>query len=192
MSKLRTVDNLLVNADVFTARFACDLAGCRGACCTMPGGRGAPLEPSEVRLVEGAVEAASAWLSEGKREIIRSRGSVEGQRGDYATRCVEDQDCVFVYYEGKDGVAKCAIERAWIEGKSDFRKPLSCHLFPIRVDELFAGARLRYEEIEECEPGRLRGERENIDLIRFLEEPLRRAFGDETYERLLAELTADD
>ena len=178
--RLIQVDELLVDRSVFTTTFACDLSACHGACCTMPGGRGAPLEDPEVPLVEGAVAAAGRWLSRAKREIIATQGAVEGSPGDMTTRCVEDQDCVFVYYEG-EGVAKCAIERAWNEGETTFRKPLSCHLFPIRVDQLFAGDRLRYEEIEECEGGRARGAAEQIDLIDFLEEPLTRAFGRETW-----------
>lgn len=186
MSKLHTITDILVDEKIFTTRFACDLAGCRGACCTMPGGRGAPLEPAEVPLVEAAVEPASRWLSDGKKRLIDAKGAVEGDAGDAATRCVEDQDCVFVYYDD-GGVAKCAIERAWFEGTSEFRKPLSCHLFPIRVDRLFAGPRLRYEEIEECEPARERGEQEAIDLLPFLEDPVRRAFGDQVWEELIEE-----
>lgn len=189
--QLIQIDDLLVEEEVLSTRFACDLSSCRGACCTMPGGRGAPLEDREAPLVLDAVSPASTWLSEGKRQIIEELGPIEGDPGDMTTRTVEDQDCVFVYYE-ENGVAKCAIERAWLEGKSPFRKPLSCHLYPIRVDQLFGGARLRYEEIEECEGGRERGSKENVDLIAFLEEPLTRAFGRETWEKLRDLSNRDD
>ena len=176
------VENNLVELPVVQTKFACDLSRCCGACCTMPGGRGAPLEEREVRYVKEAEKAALPFLSKEKRRIIYEQGSVEGRRGDQATRCVNNRDCVFVFYEGEG--AKCAIEQAWLEGQSDFRKPLSCHLFPIRVDELFGGARLRYEEIPECEAALERGERENISLIEFLREPIVRAFGEDFYEEL--------
>lgn len=180
ISRLIQIENLLVDRSIFQKTFACDLSACKGACCTMPGGRGAPLQDREVPIVEEAVAAASKWLSPAKQEIIARDGAVEGRAGDMTTRCVEDQDCVFVYFEEK-GIAKCALERAYNEGESTFRKPLSCHLFPIRVDDLFAGERLRYEEIDECEGGRARGDAEKIELLDFLEEPLTRAFGRETW-----------
>lgn len=151
----------------------------------MPGGQGAPLEEEEVRLVQEAEQAAFPYLPELNRRVIEIDGSVEGKEGNRTTRCIDDRDCVFVYYEQE--VAKCAIERAWLEGKIAFRKPLSCHLFPIRVDDLFGSARLRYERIPECKPAVERGKNEQIALVDFLKEPLIRAFGEEFYEDLLKE-----
>lgn len=148
----------------------------------MPGGQGAPLEEEEVRLVRDAERVAMPYLSELNRRVIEQEGSVEGRKGNRTTRCIDDRDCVFVYYEGD--VAKCAIERAWLDGKTEFRKPLSCHLFPIRVDDLFGSARLRYERISECMPAVERGIREDISLIDFLKEPITRAFGEDFYEEL--------
>lgn len=150
----------------------------------MPGGRGAPLENAEVEYVRRAEQAASRYLPELNRRVIEEEGSVEGWPGDMATLCIDDRDCVFVYYD-EAGIAKCAIEKAWMEGESDFRKPLSCHLFPIRVDELFGGGRLRYERISECKPAVEMGERQSIYLVEFLQEPLTRAFGEEFYAELL-------
>ena len=86
------------------------------------------------------------------------------------------------------GSAKCGIEAAYNAGAIDFRKPISCHLYPIRIDKLLRGERLRYEEIEECEPGRKRGVTEQIDLVRFLEEPLVRAYGRPFYDELVARI----
>jgi hypothetical protein len=149
----------------------------------MPGGRGAPLTENEVDLVRESESVALPYLDPEKRQIIQTRGSVEGREGDAATRCVENRDCVFVFYE--NDIAKCSIERAWQEGKSEFRKPLSCHLFPVRVDDLFGGDHIRYERIPECAPARARGEREDIALLDFLREPLIRAYGEEFYEELL-------
>lgn len=177
--------NILADSALGTARFACNLGACKGACCTMPGGRGAPLEEPEVALVEGAIAAALPYLSERNRAEIAANGAVEGEPGDRATRCIDDRDCVFVAHTD-EGVAICAIERAWQEGKSEFRKPLSCHLFPIRVHELFGGPYLHYEKIDECASGRAHGERTNTPLYKFLREPIVRAFGQEYYDALAA------
>lgn len=177
------ITEILVDRSVTRARFACDLGRCKGSCCTMPGGQGAPLEEAEVQLVRDAEKAAFPYLPELNRLVIEIEGSVEGDEGNRTTRCIDDRDCVFVYYQGD--VAKCAIERAWLEGKSEFRKPLSCHLFPIRVDDLFGSHRLRYERISECKPAVERGKEEGIALVDFLKEPLIRAFGEEFYAELL-------
>ena len=88
-------------------------------------------------------------LSEDKKRSIEELGFYEGESGDYATTCIDDKDCVFVYRE--KGIAKCAIEKAFNEGKISFRKPISCHLYPIRVNK-FGGDILRYHEISECKP----------------------------------------
>lgn len=155
----------------------------------MPGGRGAPLEEAEVEHVQAAEKVAAKYLPELNRRVIEIEGSVEGRKGDQTTVCIDDRDCVFVYYDST-GIAKCAIERAWAEGKSEFRKPLSCHLFPIRVDDLFGGARLRYEKIDECVPAVKRGEQENIFLVEFLKEPIIRAYGEEFYNDFLEQAQA--
>lgn len=177
-----TILDTLADGALVTSRFACDLSACHGACCTMPGGRGAPLTDDEVDHITRATPAAMEHLDERKRSIIEAEGGTEGEPGDYATRCVDDRDCVYVYYE--ESVAKCAIERAWQDGKVDFRKPLSCHLFPIRIHELFDTPYLHYERIDECRPAIARGKKEKIPLYQFLREPIVRAFGEEYYEEL--------
>lgn len=181
-----TILDTIVDGALGTARFACDLGACKGACCTMAGGRGAPLEDAEVSLVQEAVQAALPYLSERNRTVIETRGAVEGRPGDYATRCIDRRDCVFVYYEGD--VAKCAIERAHFNGESAFRKPLSCHLFPIRIDHLFDADYLRYERIPECDPAIANGAARAVPLYVFLKEAITRAYGEQYYAALAARL----
>ncbi len=178
--------DVLVDARIASTTFACDLAACRGACCTMPGGRGAPLADAEEAAIEAATPAALEYLSERNRSVIRSLGSVEGRRGNLATRCIDNRDCVFVYYDGE--VAKCSLERAYFDGHSTFRKPLSCHLFPIRIEELFGGEVLRYERIPECRDALARGRRDGVPLYVFLKDPLVRAFGEAFYEELVRQI----
>ncbi len=173
-----TVDDALANT-----HFACDLGACAGACCTMPGGRGAPLLESEVEEIEAATPVALKWLSERNRGMIALNGAVEGRPGDYSTQCIDNRDCVFVYYEG--AVAKCAIERAYFSGETTFRKPISCNLFPIRVHDLSDGSFLHYEKISECRPALTRGRADGVKLYIFLKEALIRAFGEEFYSELV-------
>jgi len=175
------LDNIADEA-LATTKFACDLGACKGACCTMPGGRGAPLDDAEVELLNDAIPASLPYLSERNRAIIAAKGAIEGRPGDYATRCINRRDCVFVYYENE--VAKCAIEKAYFNGEVAFRKPLSCHLFPIRIDQVFDADYLRYEQIDECSEALANGERKGIPLYRFLKEAITRAYGEKFYKEL--------
>jgi hypothetical protein len=155
-------------------RFRCNTDRCKGACCTIPGGKGAPLLDGEVNELNRALPAAIKYLSERHRDVIRNQGPFEGHSGDYVTTCVDDKACVFVTFE--DGIARCSLEKAWLNGETDWRKPLSCHLFPIRIDR---GIRehIRYEHLPDCEPGLEEGRMAGVNLSDFLEEPLVRAYG---------------
>ncbi len=173
-----------VDDDVMQAAFCCDLAVCKGVCCCIEGGRGAPLEDGEVREIEKAFPVIRRFLSPASLRAIEAGGLVEGAPGDYVTMCVDRKECVFAYFE--DGTARCSFERAFEEGLNDWPKPISCHLFPIRADGS-GGNHLRYERIEECHSGRRRGESRRIMLCTFLKDPLIRKFGRPWYEKFLAE-----
>jgi hypothetical protein len=176
------VGEAVVEGDVGAASFCCDLKRCKGACCTLPGGRGAPLEDDEVLELQKAYPAAKEYLSQRNIEAIEAAGMAEGTPGNFVTTCIDQRDCVFVYYE--DDVARCSLERAFEDGKTDWRKPLSCHLFPIRVRD-FGREFVRYEQLEQCEPGRDRGIQEGVKLYDFLKMPLIRKFGEEWYKALV-------
>lgn len=184
-----TLDHLLIDQGVLDARFACDVVRCKGACCTLPGGAGAPLREEEVQLVRDAVTAATPYLTERSLKHIEKHGPVESFGGNWATTCIDDRDCVFVTFEGD--VATCSIEKAWHAGESAFRKPLSCHLFPIRIAN-FGGPYVHYEQFEECAPGRERGERENILLVESVRDALVRAFGEDLTQHLIDEAKKGD
>lgn len=184
-----SLDHLLIDNGVFSSQFACDVARCKGACCTLPGGAGAPLRDDEVPLVRGSVEAALPYLSDRSREALKRTGPVEQVHNGWATACIDDRDCVFVVYE--NDVATCAIEKAWHAGATAFRKPISCHLFPIRVAN-FGGPYLHYERFSECAPGRERGRTEGIRLVDSLHEALERAFGTELASKIVAYRSSKD
>ena len=144
----------------------------------MPGGRGAPLEDHEVLELRKAYPVAKQYLSQRNIDFIKAQGMAEGFPGSYSTTCIENRDCVFVYYE--DDVAKCSLERAYEEGKTEWRKPISCHLFPVRVRSFGTDA-LRYEQVAECEAGRKLGKAEGVKLYDFLKVALIRKYGEEWY-----------
>lgn len=173
------IGEIIIEEPVTKARFACDLLQCKGACCTLPGGRGAPLDDAEVDELRNAVPFALKYLDDDHRQSIERLGMFEGVPGSYATTCIDDKDCVFVFYES--GIARCSLEKAFLNGETHWKKPLSCHLFPIRVSS-GKTPRIRYEKISECEPARIKGENENIPLYEYLQEPLTRKFGKEWYD----------
>jgi hypothetical protein len=178
------IGEAVIDDDAGRASFCCDLPACRGACCTLPGGRGAPLEDDEVLEIAKAFPAARGFLSERSLTTIAALGLTEGAKGDFATPCRDGEECVFVYFE--DGIARCSFERAYERGLTDWRKPLSCHLFPIRIRH-FGKDFIRYEMIDECAPGRLRGETEQVPLRDFLREPLIRRYGETWYTKFIEE-----
>jgi hypothetical protein len=155
-------------------KFACDLSACKGACCTLAGGTGAPLLDNEIEQIEHAFPIIKSSLSKEHLESIAQFGLYEGRPGSYTTMCYNNQACVFVLFE--NGMARCAFEKAFGEGKLKWKKPISCHLFPIRISR-GVPERLRYERITECNSALNRGENEKIFLSYFLKEPLIRAFG---------------
>ncbi len=183
------IGEAVIEEEVAHARFACDLQHCKGACCTLPGGRGAPLDDSELSEIHRAYPAARKFLSQKSLQVIEQYGAFEGGPGRYATTCVDDRDCVFVYYE--QGVARCSLEKAYLDGETTWRKPLSCHLFPIRISPGNVET-VRYEKISECAAGRTNGQKNDIPLFEYLKEPLIRKFGEEWYVRFLAETRRRD
>ena len=169
----------LVAEDIAKVQFACDLTRCKGACCTMPGARGAPLREDELEEIEKAYPVARKYLSFRHKDTIEERGLVQGRKGDYTTQVVQNQACVFAFFE--NGIAKCAFEKAYLNNEIGWRKPMSCHLFPIRV-ALGEPDRLRFESIAECQPAAERGTTEHVWLVDFLRDALTRRYGESWYQ----------
>ena len=170
---------VIIDERVNTTRFACDLEQCKGACCTLKGGVGAPITQEEITAIEGAMSAALPYLSDRSRKIITEEGFVDDEFD--ALRCIEERDCVFVFYEGD--VAKCSLEKAFFDGKTSFRKPISCHLFPIRRTTGMYD-HLRVEYFPECESGYEKGAAENIPLLTSAKDALIRAYGEDWYAHI--------
>lgn len=178
------VDNILVSDELLDAPFACNLGACLGGCCVQ-GEAGAPLEPDERAELERVLPRVRKYLRREALDVIEAEGVwEESAPGHYTTTCVGGAECVFVIYEGP--VAKCAIQKAYREGRVDFEKPISCHLYPIRVQAFGEFEALNYEQIELCSPGRKYGSRTGTQLVDFLRAPLVRKYGEAWYDRFRA------
>ncbi len=177
------IGKTLVSLDVIEQKFACDIERCAGACC-IEGDAGAPLEESELRLLKKYFPKIKKYLPAGHLQIIEQKGLYERDKdGDWVTTCHPSGACVFVFYDQR-GIAKCAFQHAYEKGEIDWPKPLSCHLYPIRIARYPEFTAVNYSKRDICLPGRIKGEKLGIRVYQFLEKPLRRAFGDQWYEQL--------
>ena len=178
------VENKLISDDVAEAAFACNLAACHGACCVQ-GDSGAPLEAEERATLERALPAVYHDLRPEAQTVLDERGVWEPTDHDaYAVPCTDDGACVFVVYDGP--VAKCALQNAYYAGRSDFEKPISCHLYPIRIETYGTYTVLNYEQIDLCAPARVMGRNHGIRLEDYLERPLTRKYGAAWYAQFKA------
>ena len=179
------IDDKIVSADLLRECFACDLTQCKGICC-VEGNAGAPLEADEVETLEREYAAYRPYMTpEGIEAVERQGFMVVDDDGDYTTPLVNDAECA--YSRNENGVTLCAIEKAWLEGKTPFRKPISCHLYPIRLVHFSNGSiGLNYHRWSVCEPGRRCGRKLGIRVYESLREPIIRRFGEEFYRALEA------
>lgn len=182
------IGRTILSRDIFEKHFLCDILKCKGACC-IEGDSGAPLANEEAILIEREYYAFEEYLPKShKKEISKQGFSVIDNDGDLVTPLVDNRQCVYSYYNNKN-ILKCAIEKAHFKGKTDFIKPLSCHLFPIRITEYQRFDAVNYEELEICKPGRACGASEKLPIYKFLKEPLIRKYGEEWYNEV--ELAAE-
>ncbi len=183
------IENSLVSLDVIEAYFLCDLASCKGACC-IEGDSGAPLEKNELEELENALPAVWEYLSKEAQDIIKKQGvAYIDSDGDVVTSIVNGQDCVFTCYDEK-GTCLCALEKAYKEGKINFYKPVSCHLYPIRITEYKDFNAVNYNKWNICKSACTLGKQNKLPLYKFLKEPLIRKFGEDWYKAL--EITAQE
>lgn len=181
------VDNVIVTDEFINARFCCHLARCKGECC-IAGDAGAPLEPDEVGLIEEYLEEIKPYMRPEGIEAVENNDVYDyDEKGALVTRLINDEECAFVYFH-ENGTALCAIEKAYLEGKIDFWKPISCHLYPIRLVEQNGFIHIMYHEWSVCVPAKRKGEKEGIPLYKFLKVPLIRRFGEDWYERFVKQL----
>lgn len=177
------IDDKIISLDVFTARFACDLKACRGECC-VEGNAGAPLDKEEIAVLESEWEHYAPYMTEAGRKAVEEQGVVViDADGDLTTPLVNDAECAYAIRE--NGVTWCAIEKAWKEGRTAFRKPISCHLYPIRLVNLSQGLTgLQYHRWDVCRGAERLGMQRGEPLYRTLREAIIRRFGEEFYKEM--------
>lgn len=177
------IDDTLVSLDVLESKFICDLSHCKGICC-VEGDSGAPLLEEEVAELEKALPVIWDDLSPEAQDIIDKQGvSYVDVEGDLVTSIVNNKDCVFTCYDA-DGTCKCAVEKAYRAGKLSFYKPVSCHLYPIRVAEYDTFSAVNYHRWEICKAAEVLGKKVGMPVYKYLKEPLIRRFGADWYDSL--------
>ncbi len=178
------IGDVLISDEVLTERFICDLNECMGACC-IEGDAGAPLELDEVLEIEEVLPVIWDSLDLQARKVINKQGvAYTDPEGQLVTSIVNGKDCVFTCYDEK-GCCFCTIEKACREGKIGFYKPISCHLYPIRVKRVGDMEALNYDRWNICKTALLLGQKENVRVYEFLKEPLIRKFGEAWYQELV-------
>lgn len=177
------IGDTIVSLDLFKRKFLCDLASCKGQCC-VDGEEGAPLEKQEIEELNKALPVVWNSLPKHSQEVIVKQGvSYVDPDGDDVTSIVNGADCVFVYRD-ENGYAKCAIEKAFLEGKLNFRKPISCYLYPVRVQKYKSFTAVNFHEWHICNCAVKAGKKGNLPVYQFLREPLVSKFGKAWYEEL--------
>ncbi|MGQ9820106.1 MAG: DUF3109 family protein [Candidatus Kapaibacteriales bacterium] len=176
-----SVEGIIINQRDLQSPFLCDTKKCRGACCFIEGELGAPLKMSELKIIESNFPKIQHLLPVRSLEIIEKEGPFVKNMNTYYTNVVNRKECVFAFFE--NGVARCAFETAYNQGLIDFRKPISCHLFPLREYQ-FSQIELVYTRINECKSAIENGKEKNIALIETLKEALIRRFGQPWFEQL--------
>ncbi len=188
------VGNVLVSPDIFTEKFCCDLETCKGACCII-GDAGAPVELDEIGLMEDNLDKVWDELSASAQSVIDRQGvAYSDAEGDMVTSIVNGKDCVFTCYRDIDDVGNgrtirncclCAFECACREGRSQWCKPISCALYPIREKRFADGTiAINYHRWEICDGAVAKGHELDMPLYVFLKEPLIRRFGAKWYDEL--------
>jgi len=179
------IKDTIISLDVLEEYFVCDFPVCRGICC-VEGDAGAPVEESEIASLEEILPAVWDDLSPKAKKLIEKQGIVYRDfDGEFVTSIVDGKDCVFTCYD-KNGYCKCAIEKAFREGKTDFNKPVSCHLYPVRISKYNEFQAVNYHRWRFCQAAAVLGKKQGVKAYQFLKEPLIRKFGEEWYEMLTA------
>lgn len=177
------IDGNIVSEDILLRHFACDIAKCKGICC-IEGDSGAPLEEAEGELLSRDYAAYRPYMTAEGIAAVESQGfMVLDSDGDWTTPLINGAECAYTYSEG--GVTLCAIEKAWLAGECEFQKPISCHLYPIRLINFSAGGvGLNYHRWSVCHSACENGKKLGIPLYKSLRSAIVRRFGEDFYQAL--------
>ncbi|MFY0686770.1 MAG: DUF3109 family protein [Cyclobacteriaceae bacterium] len=186
------LDKTIISGDLISEEFVCDLNKCKGACC-VEGDLGAPLEENELDQVDEVLDVVKPYLSKEAVDVLNTEGGyLIDEEGDYSTTTINGAECAFAYYD-EQKVLKCSIEQANKEGKTNFKKPISCHLYPIRIQKLAGDHEaLNYDRWHICSDACDLGKSLKVPVYQFLREALIRKYGESWYNRLHKKITIKD
>ena len=177
------LDKTIVSEDIIKNDFVCNLSACKGACC-IDGDAGAPLETEEVSIMDEIYPKVKPYLRKDGIEAIEEQGtSILTIFDEHETPLIDGADCAYVIFD-KDNKAICAIEQAYYDGVINWKKPVSCHLYPIRVKEYSKFTAINYDKWDICDDACTLGKSLKVPVYRFVKEALIRKFGAEWYEQL--------
>ena len=176
------IGHTIISDDLLDVQFICNLAKCKGECC-IAGDAGAPMEEEEISMLEDYIDEIKPYMSEQGLKVIEKDGVFDyDEDGEFVTPLVNHAECAFVYL--KNGIGWCAIEKAHNDGKINFLKPLSCHLYPVRITKHDSFDAINYHKWPICKPALKKGSRAGMPLYKFLKDPLTKRFGEEWYAEL--------
>ena len=177
------IDDKLISEDLFSEEFVCNLAKCKGICC-VEGDAGAPLDEDETHILDEIYPKIKSYLRPEGIQAIEEQGTYTLDfEGDLVTPLVNNAECAYVIFDEK-GYTKCAIEKAYEDGVIDWQKPISCHLYPIRITEYSNFSAINYHEWDICSDACTLGKELGVKVYQFLKKPLIRKYGEEFYQTL--------
>jgi hypothetical protein len=178
------IGDKLISEDILDKQFVCDLNACKGACC-VEGDTGAPLEDSELRILDAIYPKIKPYLTpEGIKVLEQEKYVWEPEDSKWKTPLLPTGPCAYVYVD--NGVSLCGIEKAWKEGQVDFQKPISCHLYPVRINSRKDFEAVNYERWGICKAACKNGKTLQVPIFRFVKDALIRKYGEEFYDTLEA------
>lgn len=184
------IENKLISGAIADEYFLCNLAACKGACC-VEGDAGAPLEEGELSILEEIFTQIAPYLAEKGKKAIERQGKYTRNQGEYVTPLVEKKECAYATFD-PNGTAKCGIEQAYLAGEIAFRKPISCHLYPIRISEKNEFEFMNYDEWDICSPACSNGKHAKLKIYEFAKAAIVRKYGESFFQELKETLEARD
>ena len=177
------IDDKLISEDLFSEEFVCNLAKCKGICC-VEGDAGAPLDEDETKILDKIYPKIKSYLRPEGIQAIEEQGTYTLDfEGDLVTPLVNNAECAYVIFDEK-GYTKCAIEKAYEDGVINWQKPISCHLYPIRITEYSNFSAINYHEWDICSDACTLGKELGVKVYQFLKKPLIRKYGEDFYQTL--------
>lgn len=173
----------IVSEDIIEKDFVCNLSACKGACC-IDGEAGAPLEQSETQILKEIYPKIKPFLrKEGIAAIEKQGAFITTEFGEFETPLIDGADCAYVIFDRK-GTALCAIEEAHNQGEVTWKKPVSCHLYPVRVKDYSEFSAVNYHKWEICDDACTLGKELQVPVYKFVKQALIRKFGEDWYAEL--------